>query len=808
MPACRGHGSPRPYKVFSFILRALLCGLCGSVACFEPKKFLVAVTAVRYNRLQLEMKFGFTLGLFLAILCVVNGASAASYAWPLPQNYGVSATFGESRSDHFHAGIDLSTNGETGIPVLAIEAGEVYRLKVQKRGYGRAVYIKHANGMVSVYGHLERYSEDLGLERMYREKVAETGNKYVGDIFIEPPIRVEKGTVVAFSGESGAGLPHLHLELRRDESVPVNPLTNGLLDNLDPVPPAFQAAYLYPAGGSVIDGTLDTQVLRFSRDDSGLYTADHVPVVRGDFQISVSAYDAALRPYHRNPHKITYSIDNQPMYEVSFNEFSYLEPEHFGLLYDLGKPGPSYYEYPIFLSNNAGVQIPFSRNQALVSIGTLAPGPHRLSIIATDANANASTAFLDFVVNRPPSLKIEKLESDGTDLLVRMAIEDPDWKGASPSQFAGEAEFSLDKGKTFVPFTTITLDVARSTNAVRLICRTPLSLLGGVRTVLKLRGYDGVEYSPYTVLSIPNPATPIADVPSVMPKGEVVLRTFGPSAEVQFNTEEILTYPLVVKDASGEQTLRSWNLTSYSTIVSPPKTQGIWTMNISDRLQKSTPVFFAPGGKAATVRGENYELIIDDGSLYRDTFIWPDSLPAYKARTLYPIGSLLQLGPRGTALNKNAIIQFRYPANTALPERLSIYRWSRTAQRWESQPSVINKNTHTVSTKVSYLDLFALLYDNVAPTIKNIFPKRDSSTSNNTPKLAALVSDAGMDVDDEKITFYVDGVPYPAEYDPDRNLATLQLEQPLVKGYHRFSVVAYDWGGNKTVSPRVTFRVR
>ena len=94
------------------------------------------------------------------------------------------------------------------------------------------------------------------------------------------------------------------------------------------------------------------------------------------------------------------------------------------------------------------------------------------------------------------------------------------------------------------------------------------------------------------------------------------------------------------------------------------------------------------------------------------------------------------------------------------------------------------------------------------PVIRNVFPKRNSVTSNDTPKLAALVSDAGMDIDDEKVTFFIDGVPHVADYDPDRNLATFQVEQPLHKGYHRFSVEAFDWGGNKTVSPRVTFRVR
>src|SRR5690349_11534519 len=99
-------------------------------------------------------------------LLVATSASAAEYIWPLQQNNGISATFGESREDHFHAGIDLSTNGETGLPVLAVADGVIYRMKIQKRAYGKALYIRHSNGMISLYAHLEGYSAELGLQKL------------------------------------------------------------------------------------------------------------------------------------------------------------------------------------------------------------------------------------------------------------------------------------------------------------------------------------------------------------------------------------------------------------------------------------------------------------------------------------------------------------------------------------------------------------------------------------------------------------------------------------------------------------------
>ncbi|MGH9856793.1 MAG: hypothetical protein ACRD4B_03015, partial [Acidobacteriota bacterium] len=98
--------------------------------------------------------------------------------------------------------------------------------------------------------------------------------------------------------------------------------------------------------------------------------------------------------------------------------------------------------------------------------------------------------------------------------------------------------------------------------------------------------------------------------------------------------------------------------------------------------------------------------------------------------------------------------------------------------------------------------------DNVAPRISSIFPKTRSTTRNQSPILAVQIRDSGMDVDDEKVTFYVDGIPQSAEYDPDRNVATSKVNRVLRRGSHSFYAVAYDYAGNKTQSRKVTFRVK
>ncbi len=78
----------------------------------------------------------------------------------IPQNYFIppvditlylSGTFAELRSDHFHSGMDIRTGEVEGLNIYAIADGYISRIKVTPGGYGKALYITHLNGFVSVY---------------------------------------------------------------------------------------------------------------------------------------------------------------------------------------------------------------------------------------------------------------------------------------------------------------------------------------------------------------------------------------------------------------------------------------------------------------------------------------------------------------------------------------------------------------------------------------------------------------------------------------------------------------------------------
>ena len=76
----------------------------------------------------------------------------------LPKNYfrnpldipiTLAGTFGEIRSDHYHMGMDIRTDGREGLAVHAVANGYISRIVVSPYGYGNCLYITHPNGYIS-----------------------------------------------------------------------------------------------------------------------------------------------------------------------------------------------------------------------------------------------------------------------------------------------------------------------------------------------------------------------------------------------------------------------------------------------------------------------------------------------------------------------------------------------------------------------------------------------------------------------------------------------------------------------------------
>lgn len=151
----------------------------------------------------------------------------------------LAGTMGELRSTHFHGGIDIRTNNQTGIPILAAQSGYVSRVTCTTSGYGNVIYIAHPDGNTTVYGHLDQFKSDLAQfvrAEKYKKRASEINLTFTATQF-----PVTRGDTIGFSGNTGSsGGAHLHFETRDRNNNVINPLSLGFKEIKDNLAPTAQ----------------------------------------------------------------------------------------------------------------------------------------------------------------------------------------------------------------------------------------------------------------------------------------------------------------------------------------------------------------------------------------------------------------------------------------------------------------------------------------------------------------------------------------------------------------------------------------
>ena len=134
------------------------------------------------------------------------------FIWPVKATPALAANFGELRPNHYHMGLDCKTEKKQNLPIIAAANGYIAKVKIEPWGFGRAIYINHANGTTTLYAHLNAFYTDLEnyvKEQQYKQKSS--------NVFLDIPphmFDVAKGREIAKSGNTGSSTgPHLHYEL-------------------------------------------------------------------------------------------------------------------------------------------------------------------------------------------------------------------------------------------------------------------------------------------------------------------------------------------------------------------------------------------------------------------------------------------------------------------------------------------------------------------------------------------------------------------------------------------------------------------
>lgn len=249
------------------------------------------------------------------------------YMFPIKpgERNSLSGTMGELRSNHFHAGLDIRTEGRIGLPVHAAADGYISRIAVSAGGYGNAVYIQHPNGTTTVYAHLDRFTDphaSFVREMQYRQRSFDI-NLY----FDAGDFPVKKGEVVAYSGNSGSsGGPHVHFDLRDANQDLLNPLSYGFDEIKDNTPPvAISLAVKSLTKTSRVDGQFGRFNYTPVRRGNNFYIDQALPA-SGKIGLELYAYDLLDNSRFRCGIKeIIVKVGDNESFKMDVSTFSFSE---------------------------------------------------------------------------------------------------------------------------------------------------------------------------------------------------------------------------------------------------------------------------------------------------------------------------------------------------------------------------------------------------------------------------------------------------------------------------------------------------
>ena len=148
------------------------------------------------DRLTAEINAGMQQGGHQDIVYDGNG-----FAWPVPGYYNVTSEYGW-RWGRMHKGLDISSGGIYGKPIVAAADGKVLVSGWSTGGYGYYVTINHGykdgSYYTTLYAHMSRTACSSGQ-------------------------KVKQGQVIGYVGSTGDSTgPHLHFEIWKN-GTPVNP---------------------------------------------------------------------------------------------------------------------------------------------------------------------------------------------------------------------------------------------------------------------------------------------------------------------------------------------------------------------------------------------------------------------------------------------------------------------------------------------------------------------------------------------------------------------------------------------------------
>lgn len=335
---------------------------------------------------------------------------AHNYINPLASPIKISGSFGEYRPRSLHTGIDLRTFNTVGVPIVAVTNGYIEKLHGSNisYGYGRAIYLRHYDKRLSVYGHLDTITNQGNARLAWSlfDTLSETASF---SIYLPPDqIPVKTKDFLGTAGDAGSGPFHLHYSLLNKEGLYIDPSSmptdfyekkqNSFFNVSDTIPPVLQTLYIYTPDN--IMGSSQIQKCNLKKKSENDYYCGKTIPVNGPVCFRLMAYDRANAINRLGLSGLQLQKGTEKLYWVNVQKFSRKESYLVNKYYDPYRSGISWVRYTHFAcwpqKNTPANKLPswvlHAKNNGWFLSEKLNLGQkENFSIIANDAVGNIAT---------------------------------------------------------------------------------------------------------------------------------------------------------------------------------------------------------------------------------------------------------------------------------------------------------------------------------------------------------------------------------------------------------------------------------
>tara|TARA_Y100001970_G_scaffold193939_1_gene235776 strand:+ start:5477 stop:7636 length:2160 start_codon:yes stop_codon:yes gene_type:complete len=692
-----------------------------------------------------------------------------NYLWPTDNENSLTTTFGEPRTERFHAGIDVRTYGQIDKKLYAIESGHISRIRISSNNYGKAIYLKLNDGNTVLYSHLNKFNEEI-------EKIIDTlYQKYDNSFFDHTfkknqSIQISRGEIIGYTGDTGSlSGPHLHFEIRDKNNNPTNPLIY-YSDFKDGVKPIAKSLAIIPLKKDTwINGIQDYEIIDLKKISDFKYIIDDTISVIGEFGLAVETFDKINNSTFKfGIHKIELIIDNNILYNIEFDQYQFNQDKliYKEMDYYLLNNKKSYHR----LFNNSNKKLDFIKKDCTGI--TLDENYHNVIINIYDFHNN--------------NIQIQAI------MLGKMLINDTE------ITYNKNDEIKFKNTKS-----DITTNLISKYNDSRISIKQKQKNIFDVSAMTE--NYNIIEYYVSNELGISSKKEyfTLNKLNPYLINGDFLIKHIDAGIIIEFIEEIYSGYsPKMILTSDYYENL---NLDLYrkdknilSTKIISPIDIEKYNKIILKYSNQNPDIIFEKDLKGYNPKNKNNYcfkkicLNSDSTSFYNDTYIWIDETEIKIEKEYNVISGPIIINPKSIPFKNKISI------DTELDYKNSaIYQYIEKNNTWKI---LDNKSNNNIKSNISSGGIFAILEEKEIPLIKNIEPKINGKYKlKNLKKITFNIIDRLSGINQNDISILLNSEKIYFNYIRYRDLIEANINEKLKLGKNHLKIEVKDKVGNLNI---------